>query len=135
MRAAASELRYAPNRLARGLRLQRSNTLAMISDHIATTPHAGRLILGAQETASERGWTLMLFTTVGDPNTEERDVKALLAHQVDGVLYASMYHRIVRLPSGLGGLPTVLVDARTEDGGRMRWSQTRCEGVARPPTN
>lgn len=117
VRAAARQLGYSPNRLARGLRLQRSNTLAMISDHIATTPHAGRLILGAQETASRRGWTLMLFTTVGDPDTEERDVRALRAHQVDGVLYASMYHRIVRLPSGLEGLPTVLVDARTEGGG------------------
>ena len=117
VRAAARHLGYAPNRLARGLRLQRSNTLAMISDHIATTPHAGRLILGAQETASNRGWTLMLFTTTGDPATEERDVQALRAHQVDGVLYASMYHRVVRLPSGLDRLPTVLVDARTDDGG------------------
>jgi LacI family transcriptional regulator len=117
VRTAARQLGYAPNRLARGLRLQRSNTLAMVSDHIATTPHAGRLILGAQETASTRGWTLMLFTTVGDPDTEERDVKALRAHQVDGVLYASMYHRVVRLPSGLDGLPVVLVDARTDDGG------------------
>src|SRR5215210_7920599 len=89
VRTAARQLGYAPNRLARGLRLQRSNTLAMVSDHIATTPHAGRVILGALETASKRGWTLLLFTTVGDPDTEERDVRALRAHQVDGVLYAS----------------------------------------------
>lgn len=88
----------------------------MISDHIATTPHAGRMILGAQETASQRGWTLMLFTTTGDPVTEERDVRVLRAHQVDGVLYASMYHRVVQVPSGLDGLPIVLVDARSEDG-------------------
>ena len=117
VRTVARQLGYAPNRLARGLRMQRSNTLAMISDHIATTPHAVRLILCAQETASRRGWTLMLFTTVGDPDTEEREVKALRAHQVDGVLYASMYHRVVRLPSGLDGLPVVLVDARTDEGG------------------
>ncbi len=117
VRTVASQLGYAPNRLARGLRMQRSNLLAMISDHIAITPHAGRVILGAQETASVRGWTLMLFTTAGDPATEERDVRALRAHQVDGVLYASMFHRVVRVPPGLEGVPVVLVDARTEDGG------------------
>jgi LacI family transcriptional regulator len=113
----ARELGYAPNRLASGLRMQRSNTLAMINDHIATTPYAGRLILGAQETASKRGWTLMLFVTAGDPETEERDVRALLAHQVDGVLYACMYHRLVQVPNGLEGLPVVLVDARAEGEG------------------
>lgn len=116
VREAAAHLRYAPNRLARGLRLQRSNTLAMISDHLAITPHAGRLILGAQVTASKRSWTLMLFVTAGDPTIEDRDVKALLAHRVDGVLYACMYHRIVELPRALRALPTVLVDARTEAG-------------------
>lgn len=117
VQAAAVQLGYAPNRLARGLRMQRSNTLAILSDHIATTPHAGRLILGAQEAAGERGRTLMLFNTGGDPVTEDRDVRAILAQQVDGVLYASMYHRVVRLPDALRSVPAVLVDARAEGPG------------------
>lgn len=117
VQAAAVQLGYAPNRLARGLRMQRSNTLAIVSDHIATTPHAGRLILGAQEAAGERGRTLMLFNTGGDPETEERDVQAILAQQIDGVLYASMYHRVVRVPDALRNVPTVLVNARTEGPG------------------
>src|SRR4051812_28859234 len=59
VRRAAEELGYAPSNVARNLRLQRSQMLALIGDEIATTPYAGRMILGAQEAASKAGWLLM----------------------------------------------------------------------------
>ncbi|WP_327585605.1 LacI family DNA-binding transcriptional regulator [Nonomuraea sp. NBC_00507] len=117
VRETAERLGYAPNKMARGLRTQRSHMLGMISDHIATTPHAGRLILGAQEVAMTRGWALMLINTGGDPAAEARGIQALHQQQVDGVLYATMYHRIVTVPSELRGLPLVMADARTEGDG------------------
>jgi LacI family transcriptional regulator len=115
VRAAAAELAYAPSRLARGLRLQRSQTLGLLGDEIATTPYAGRLILGAQEAASAHGMVLLLMTTGNDPEVERREIQALLQHQVDGVLYATMYHRDVSTPSSLAGVPLVLADARCAD--------------------
>ena len=51
VRQASEALGYVPSRLARGLRTQRTNTIGLLSDHIATTPHAGKIILGAQEAA------------------------------------------------------------------------------------
>jgi len=111
----ADRLGYTPSRMARGLRLQRTHTLGMISDTIATTPYAGNLILGAQETALKRGWTLLLMNTGGDEEVERRAVKELVQHQVDGVLYARMYHQIVALPKGMRGIPTVLMDAECSD--------------------
>ncbi|MFI5915772.1 LacI family DNA-binding transcriptional regulator [Dactylosporangium sp. NPDC051541] len=113
--AAARRLGYAANGLARGLRLQRSQTLALLSDEIATTPHAGRIILGAQETASARGWLLMLLTTGNDPQVEQREIRALARHRVDGVLYATMYHREVTVPALLGSVPIVLLNASSAD--------------------
>jgi LacI family transcriptional regulator len=113
--SAARRLGYAANGLARGLRLQRSQTLGLLSDVIATTPHAGRIILGAQETASARGWVLMLLTTGGDPEVERREIQALAQHRVDGVLYATMYHRVVRVPDELAPMPVVLLDATSVD--------------------
>ena len=94
----AAEAGYAPNGLARALRLQRSNTLAMISEEIGTTPYAGRLILGAQETAFSMGWVLIILTTGGVSNVEEREIQAVWQHQVDGVLYATTAHRFVSVP-------------------------------------
>jgi LacI family transcriptional regulator len=61
----ARELGYAPNGLARGLRLKRSNTIGFVSDQIATTPHAGRIILGAQEEAAKHDLLLLMMNTGG----------------------------------------------------------------------
>jgi LacI family transcriptional regulator len=113
--ASAERLGYAANGLARGLRLQRSQTLGLLSDEIATTPHAGRIILGAQETASARGWVLILLTTGKDRQAEQREIRALTQHRVDGVLYATMYHREVVVPQQLRVMPVVLLDASSRD--------------------
>ncbi|MFB9236955.1 LacI family DNA-binding transcriptional regulator [Plantactinospora siamensis] len=112
---AARRLGYAANGLARGLRLQRSQTLGLLSDRIATTPYAGRIILGAQETASKHGLVLLLLHTGDDPRVEQREIRALAQHRVDGVLYATMYHRRVELPAELRGQPVVLLDASSAD--------------------
>ncbi|GAB2647473.1 LacI family DNA-binding transcriptional regulator [Kribbella swartbergensis] len=115
VKQAAEELGYAPNNVARNLRLQRSQMLALISDEIATTPYAGRMILGAQEAASKAGWLLMLVNTGLDSEFEAAEIQALRQRQVDGFLYATMYHREVVLPEAIGGIPTVLLDARSND--------------------
>lgn len=114
--AAAAELGYAPNKLASGLRRQRSQTLGLLSDQIATTPYAGQIILGAQETAASLGWVLMLYSTGSDAQLEQREIVALREHRVDGVLYATMYHHHVELPTELGQFPLVLVDCFTTPG-------------------
>ncbi|MFM9776450.1 transcriptional regulator, partial [Streptomyces galilaeus] len=63
MRAAAEELGYRPNRLARGLRTQASEMIGLLTEEIATTPHAGRIILGAQEEASRHNLTLAIINS------------------------------------------------------------------------
>jgi len=115
VRRAAAELGYTPNGLARSFRLQRSHTLALVSDEIATTPYAGRIILGAQEAASRSGWLLMLVNSGGDPDREAAEIAALKQRRVDGFLYATMYHRDVAVPEALTDVPTVLLDAKTSD--------------------
>ncbi len=111
----ASRLGYAPNGIARGLRLQRSNTIGFVSDHIATTPFAGRIILGAQEAAAKHGLLLLVLNTGGDRDLESSEIELLLQRQVEGVLYAAMSHRVLPIPDGLRGVPTVLLDAQPDD--------------------
>jgi LacI family transcriptional regulator len=115
VRQAADQLGYSPSSVARNLRLQRSQMLALISDEIATTPYAGQMILGAQEAASKAGWLLMLVNTGSDSEFEAAEIQALKQRQVDGFLYATMYHREVVLPEAVAGVPTVLLDARSTD--------------------
>lgn len=115
IRAVAKDLGYAPNRLASGLRNQRSQILGLVSDEITTTPFAGAMIRGAQDAAYERGYVLMVVNSGSDPDLENREIRTLQQHQVDGIVYARMYHQGVSLPEELGTLPTVLLDAVTRD--------------------
>ena len=112
---AAGRLGYAPNGLARGLRLRRSNTIGFVSDHIATTPFAGKIILGAQEAAAKQGLLLLVLNTGGDRELESTEIELLLQRQVDGVLYAAMSHRVLPVPDRLREVPTVLLDAQPDD--------------------
>ena len=111
----AARLGYAPNGIARGLRLRRSNTIGFVSDHIATTPFAGKIILGAQEAAAKQGLFLLMLNTGGDSDLENSEIELLLQRQVDGVLYAAVSHRLLPVPDRLRGTPTVFLDARPDD--------------------
>ncbi|MGL5930594.1 MAG: LacI family DNA-binding transcriptional regulator [Dermatophilaceae bacterium] len=111
--AAAADLGYVPNRLAQGLRLRRSSTLGFISDQIATSPHAGRTILGAQDAAAEHEMLLMLMNSENDSELEAKEIDALIERQVDGIIYAAEHHVVLDPPDALRTVPNVLLGART----------------------
>jgi LacI family transcriptional regulator len=129
---AAGELGYRRNALAAGLRRQMSDTIGFISDLIATTPHAGAMVQGAQDAAWKVGKVLLMINTGGDPAVEHRAVAARLdrpvggrvgaaraccapPRQVVGLVYAAMYHRLIDPPPALREVPAVLLDARSDD--------------------
>ena len=118
VREAAKTLGYGPNRAAQALRTNRSGLIGLLSEEIATPPHAGRIILGAQDAARAHDLTLVIINTEREPgtNSHEDDVQALIDRQVDAVLYATMYHRRVSLPQNLTALPTVLIDSTDSAG-------------------
>lgn len=107
----AARLGYSPNRIASALRSRRSNIVGFVSDDIATAPYAGRVVLGAQDAAAARDQLLVVVNSNNDAVVEERQISALLAQQVDAVVYARMFHREATVPAALDGVPTVLVDA------------------------
>lgn len=115
VKAVADDLGYAPNRLASGLRNQRSRILGLVSDEITTTPFAGAMLQGAQDAASEHGHLLMVVNSGLDNELERQEIRALQQHQVDGIIYARMFNQVVTAPQELRGGPTVLLDASSED--------------------
>ena len=108
--ATAEDLNYRPNLTARSLRTQESKTIGLISDHIATTPFAGQMLAGAQDVAWRNGWLLLLINTENDKNLEDAATKALIQRNVDGFIYASMYHREVFIPKAIADRQVVLLD-------------------------
>lgn len=116
VRRVAHEIGYAPNSLARSLRTRRTHTIGLISDQIATTPFAVRMIEAVQDVARESGFLLFLVNTGSDPEVEREAIEALLAHQVDGLVYACMWHQVVEPPSRLPA-GSVFLDSRPVGGG------------------
>jgi DNA-binding LacI/PurR family transcriptional regulator len=117
VRDAAAAVGYTPNSIARSLRTQRTRTIGLVSDVIATTPFAGRMLAGAQDAAREHGHLLILVNTDADPAVERDAIRALVDHQVDAMIFATMWHRVVETPEGLPDR-TVFLDCRPADGTR-----------------
>lgn len=115
VRQAAAEVGYTPNSVARGLRTQRSHTIGLISDRIATTPFAGRMLSGAQDVAREHGYLVFLVDTDADETVEREAIRALADQQVDAMIYACMWHRVVDAPASLPR-GTVFLDCRPAAG-------------------
>lgn len=112
VRAVANELGYRPNALARALRTQRTHTIGVVSDDVATSPFASGMIRGAQQ-AARRADSLLLLVNTDDADETCRDVvQALLQRQVDGVVLATMYHRVIDVADELASVPHVFLDCR-----------------------
>ncbi|HEY5836464.1 LacI family DNA-binding transcriptional regulator [Streptomyces sp.] len=132
VRRAAEELGYTPNLLARSLRTNQTHTIGLLSDMVASTPFAGRMLAGAQEAAWEAGCLLLLIDTGGNVEMEQSAVQALAQRNVDALIYASMYHRKINLPEFPEGLPFVVLDGRPSvDLPTVDWVVPDEEGGAR----
>jgi LacI family transcriptional regulator len=113
--AAVKELGWRPNAMARSLSMRRSQTIGLISDEVATSPHAGQIIQGAQDAAWARTKMLLVVNTGSNPELERAAVEMLLAWQVESVIYATMYHRQVEPAPVYAQVPTVLLDCFSPD--------------------
>lgn len=113
--AAVRELDYRPNAMARGLRSNKSQLIGLISDEIATTVHAVQIVLGAQNAAWDRGKLLLMVNTTSNEEIKTAAVRIMLEHQVESIIYATMYHRVASPPAVLRNVPCVLLDCFTPD--------------------
>lgn len=115
--ASARELAYRPNTAAKLLRTHRSHAIGFITDEIASTPFAGDVIKGAQEVAWENDKILLIVNTGHNKKIKESAVEMMLDRRVEGIVYAAMYHQVVKTPTAdLGMVPFVLLDCYAEDG-------------------
>lgn len=106
---------YAPSFQARYIRTKRSQLFGFVSDSVATTPFAVNLIKGAQDAARASGRLLLMIDADGGERDRERAIDLMLERDVEGLIYASMYHQKVTLPEKVRSMSAILVDCFVED--------------------
>lgn len=116
---AIQDLGYIPNMAARQIRSSRSNTFGIITDYVLTTPYSVDIVRGIQDWANANGKTILMANTGGSSEREVEIWKMFRSHRIDGVLYATMYHRVVNPETGGVGIPTVMINCRPATGGLL----------------
>ena len=108
--AAAKELDYHPNELARGLKSKQTKMLGMVLPDI-TNPFFSDIIRGAENAAFERGYLLVTANSDEQVDREKRFVAALRSRRADGILLAAASHSEDHLASVVAaGTPVVCLD-------------------------
>ncbi len=112
---AIAELDYRPSFAARHMRTQRSHLIGFLTDEVASTPYAGAIIQGAQDAAWEENRILLVVNVGRNIAITEAAVEALLERDVEGIIYAAMYHRAIVVPENIREVPVVLANCFVTD--------------------
>ncbi len=115
VRQVMAETNYRPKSAAKTLRTRRSSAIAFITDEIASTPFAGDTIRGAQDAAWQHDKILLLVNTNANEKLLEAAIESMLDRQVEGLIFATWFHRRAKLPPIVRQLPSVLIDCYVED--------------------
>lgn len=107
VQAIAAELGY-----TRRATLQRAGApvIGLLIDEVVTTPFAPPFIEGARLEAAAQGALVLVCCTGGDPMVEAATIETLRGTRLQGLIYATIVTRTVRVPEGLDGIPTVLLN-------------------------
>ena len=84
---AIEELDYRPHQLAQSLRRGRTQTIAVLVSDIVN-PFFPEVVRGAEDSAKEHGYSLILCNTDEDPQTESFYISLMIDRRVDGFIIA-----------------------------------------------
>ncbi|WP_306232692.1 LacI family DNA-binding transcriptional regulator [Agrococcus beijingensis] len=113
VRAAARDLRYRLNPMARALPTGRTSTLGLILSDI-TNPMIAGIVRGAQQAASERGYTLLLAESQESGELEATAVDRMIS-SVDGLVLAASRLDDERIAQAAEDRPMVLINRAVDD--------------------
>jgi LacI family transcriptional regulator len=114
--AAADQLGYRPNPLARGLKTSRSFTVGVLIPDL-TNPLFPPIVRGIDDRLTADGYTTLLVNTDSDPKRERSSIETMLDRQVDGFIAATARLDVEPLAEAIArGLPVVLANRTFEDG-------------------
>lgn len=108
--AALAASGYQINVVAQGLRKRRTTEIGHILHSISPNPFFAGVALGSEQAAAERGRTVVLYNTGGDPAIERLGVEALLRRRVEAILFTTVTDPANLDLAAAAGIPVVQVE-------------------------
>jgi len=113
--AAAAELGYQPNAVARSLRTRRSHTIGVLIPDL-NNPLFPPIVRGLEDRLEADGYVALIGNTDGDDARERRVFEQMRARHVDGYVLATAHLRNPLLTEAIrAGVPVVLMNRIAED--------------------
>src|SRR5271165_3314765 len=113
--AAAAELGYRPNTVARSLRTRRSHTIGVLIPDL-NNPLFPPIVRGLEDRLDADGYVALIGNTDGDDARERRLFEQMRARHVDGYVLATAHLRSPLLAEAAqAGLAVVLMNRIAED--------------------
>lgn len=108
------ENNYIPNTMARSLVTRKTKTIGLVIPDIAN-PFFPELARGAEDKASEAGYSIIYCNTDDDLEKEEKYINMLAEKMVDGIVFTHSAKRTSGLsPIDKGNIPVILIDRDLE---------------------
>ncbi|MDQ8196169.1 LacI family DNA-binding transcriptional regulator [Coraliomargarita sp. SDUM461004] len=92
---AAKELGYVRNQQAANLRRGSSSVIGVIVPDV-NNPFYGKVVQSMHDACLERGFSILLASSFGDPEGEARALRTLQSYRVDGVMLNASEHPVGR---------------------------------------
>jgi len=121
--SAVRRLHYRPSDLARGLRLQRTHTIAVVVPDLSNSFYT-EMVQGVKDFASAAGYTLLIGDSRESADEERKYLDTFHRRRVDGVIrIPPIDDQVGGVNSVLGNIPVAYADrflpARPTDAGRV----------------
>jgi LacI family transcriptional regulator len=114
---AAKDYNYTPNKIARGLKLSKTDTLGLIIPDISN-PFFSDIASSIEREAYNKGYSLILCDSNEDQKMENELIELLRSHKVDGIIIAPIgtdYENIKNTFNS--GMPLVVIDRSSPETG------------------
>lgn len=103
-------LDYRPNLAARGLRTQRTHSIAVLTDFLTSVPWENSVTRGVQERAWDRGYLVTTIATGENPTLRASAIDMVLARQFDAAIVTTDFTHEVMVPKEFDQLPVALLN-------------------------
>ena len=117
---AIDELGYIPSFMARGLRLNKTFTLALILPDI-TNVFWTTVARGVEDAAMRNNYSILVYNVDEDEQKQKRAIEVVLSQQVDGVMIAPHNRNVKNLSKLIqNNTPTIILDRKLDEG-KLDW--------------